>query len=139
MAPKSRHPNYVKLPNHLCHTRARSLTQTGPRSRRSARPVPPTRNWNPEIGSRVWAISERQLEKSAQLSELTKRTPSSSGMKTVARDSTTVAQEDLGGPITVVCIRDFGPLEKPQCPTRTSSASTSPPTKTKTVRPSNLY
>lgn len=34
----------------------------------------------------------------------------------------TVAQEDLSRPIIVVCARDFGPLEKPKRPTRTSSA-----------------
>jgi hypothetical protein len=38
MAPISRYPNCVKLPNHPCHTLGRSLTQTVPRDHRSPSP-----------------------------------------------------------------------------------------------------
>ena len=51
MAPKSRHPNCVKLPNHPSHALERSLTQTEPRDHRSRSPLPPARNLSP--GDRV--------------------------------------------------------------------------------------
>jgi hypothetical protein len=87
MAPISLYPNRVKLPSHPCHTLGQSRTQT-------------CQEGLPEIASRVWATAESQREKSAQLSELTRRTRSSSGMTTVARDSTNRRSKRFSGPIT---------------------------------------
>jgi hypothetical protein len=44
LSPKSRYPNSVKLPNHLCHMLEPSPTQTVPRGHRSPSPPPPARS-----------------------------------------------------------------------------------------------
>ena len=56
MAPTSRHPNCVKLPNRPCHTLGRFLTQTEPRSHRSLSPLPTDQEMNP--GDRVEGLGD---------------------------------------------------------------------------------
>jgi hypothetical protein len=70
-----------------------------PDSDRAKRPpLGEIRASNQEIGSRAWAISESRREKLAQLSELTKKARSSSGMTTVARDSTSRRSREFREP-----------------------------------------